>query len=432
MKPEDEQDINKDTGIDRTSNSLPITNNDDSSEFFEEINAIESSQVEDINTPIQSDSIPLNQPITPAVSLNIYPDPSNPDQLRPAPNTLTVQPMEPAKSKKGLIIGLIIASILVFLGGGSVAGYTFWYSNPDKVISDAIVNTITAKTSIYTGNVNFDSNTLKVKFDIGTKKSGTTGSLDTSVVIDFSGKSYTASGSGLIDNAGDLYFKVDVTKIAASIRSDYEARSSKEMIVAYDKLVAKLNNKWIKVSSSDLAQFNQSYSNSKDCINDTIKKYSEDKAAIAEITDLYSKQNFIVVDKDLGQKDKSVGYQVKTDKTKLTEFTKGLKDTKIYKSINKCDDSISVDDILKSYDNVSSKDTDNTTIKLWIDSWTHQMTSISLNTEDSGTKVSSEFVTKFNQDIDIVAPTDSINLSELKKEFDNFSRTMVDSLRLAD
>jgi len=76
------------------------------------------------------------------------------------------------------MIGLIIVGVLAVLGGGLVSAYTFWYSNPNKVVSDALINTITAKTSIYAGNINVDSDNTKVRVSINAQTSGITGSLD--------------------------------------------------------------------------------------------------------------------------------------------------------------------------------------------------------------------------------------------------------------
>lgn len=237
-------------------------------------------------------------------------------------------------------------------------------------------------------------------------------------------KDYSANGSGMIDSAGDLYFKVDISKIAAELRSSYESYLDKATLASYDKLVSQVNNKRVKVPSSDLAEYNKSYSTTKDCVNDTVKKYKDDKAAVAEIADLYSKQNFIVVDKNFGHKNGSFGYQLKTDKAKLTEFAKGLKNTKIYKLISACDSSYSVDDALKSYDNTDSDSKATSTVELWVDSWSHQMTKLSLKAENSDTKISSEFLTRFNQKVNVTAPKDSINISQLKTYIEDFTNSI--------
>jgi len=424
MQPEDDQAADININTDNQPINSPLSNTDENSEFNEELSIVNSVQAEQNDQP---ESISANQPITPVIPQNIYPDPSDPSQPRPVPGSLTIEPVQSKKGKKGLIIGLIIVGVLAVLGGGLVSAYTFWYSNPNKVISDALINTITAKTAIYAGNINVDSDNTKVKVSINTQTSGSTGSLDAKLTMTSYDKDYSANGSGMIDSAGDLYFKVDITKIAAELRSSYKSYLDKATLASYDKLVSQVNNKWVKVSSSDLAEYNKTYSTTKDCVNDTVKKYKDDKAAVAEITDLYSKQNFIVVDKNLGQKNGSLGYQLKTDKTKLTEFAKGLKDTKIYKSISACDSSYSVDDALKSYDNTDSDPKTTSTVELWVDSWSHQMTKLSLKAENSDTKISSEFLTKFNQKVNVTAPKDSINISQLKTYIEDFTNSIYGS-----
>lgn len=374
-----------------------------------------------IDQIVQAGSIPDNQPITPAVAQNIYPDASNPDQPRPIPspiNNVDVITTVPKKSKKGLIVGLIIAGILILIGG-TASAYTFWYSNPQKVISDAMVNAFSAKTSIYTGNLNVDSDNVKVSVDITSKQADAKNDLSAKVVITTGGKSYSTNGNAVVDGTGDVYFKVDIASIATEAKTyiDSLGASSSEgskISKAIDDFVVKVNNKWVKVSSSDLAGFNKSYSTTKDCVNKTVSKYKDDKAAIAEITNLYSKQPFVVVGKDLGQKDGSFGYQIKVDQTKLKDFTSGLKDTQIYKSINSCDSTYSVDDFSKSLTDKTTSTSDNSVFELWVDSWTHNATKLSLTGDSSGTKVSATIIPKYNQTVTVSAPSDSISLTQLK------------------
>lgn len=175
MQPEDDQDVSTNTNTNHQTINSPLLDIDGNSEFNEELSIINSVQAEQIDQP---ESIPINQPITPVISQNIYPGPSDTSQPRPISGSLTIEPMKPKKSKKGLMIGLIIVGVLAVLGGGLVSAYTFWYSNPNKVVSDALINTITAKTSIYAGNINVDSDNTKVRVSINAQTSGITGSLD--------------------------------------------------------------------------------------------------------------------------------------------------------------------------------------------------------------------------------------------------------------
>jgi len=374
-------------------------------------------------TPIETNSFPAASPITPDVAQNIYPDLTNPGQPRPLANqTITVDNTTTKKSKKGLLIGLIAAGALVLMGGGSAAAYTFWYSNPQKVIADAMVNTISAKTSIYAGTIKVDNDDMKVSVDITSKQADVKSDLSAKLSVTMGEKTYSTSGNAIVDGTGDIYFKVNVDGLVSEAKNyigtvTTDANFNKSVSKAIDDFATKVDDKWIKITSSDLASFDKSYSKSKDCINETVKKYKDDKAAIAEITNLYGKQPFIVADKELGQKDGSFGYQIKTDETKLKAFTNGLKDTQIYKSINSCDSSYSVDDLSKSMTSEAAN-SNKATVELWIDAWSHYATKMTVTGEGSGTKVTAEVLPKYNQTIDIKTPSNSITLTQLTKYYE--------------
>lgn len=374
-------------------------------------------------TPIETASFPAASPITPDLAQNIYPDMTNPGQPRPlADQTITVDNTTTKKSKKGLVIGLIAAGALVLMGGGSAAAYTFWYSNPDKVIADAMVNTINAKTSIYAGTIKVDNDDMKVSVDITSKQADVKNDLSAKLSVTMGEKTYSASGNAIVDGTGDVYFKVNVESLVSDAKSyigsvTTDANFNKSVSKAIDDFAAKVNDKWIKITSSDLAGFDKSYSKSKDCINETVKKYKDDKAAIAEITNLYGKQPFVVADKELGQKGGSLGYQIKTDETKFKAFTTGLKDTQIYKSINSCDSSYSVDDLSKSMTSEAAS-SDKAKVELWVDAWSHYATKMTVAGESSGTKVSAEVLPKYNQTVNISTPSSSITLTQLTKYYE--------------
>jgi hypothetical protein len=312
----------------------------------------------------------------------------------------------------------------VILAGGSAFAYNA-YQNPQKVISDSIINAFTSKTSIYTGTLNVDNKDVKVGVNITSKLAGATGSLDADLTITASGKTYKISGSGLVDKSGDLYFKVDhLAGIIAEAKTSLGIAQSSATSTAIDKLVAKIDGTWIKVSSNDLKQYSEDTATSKTCINDTVKKFKDDKSAINEVTDLYTKNPFVLVDKDLGQVNGSFGYQLKESGSNLKTFLDGLKNTKIYKSLHDCDKTFVIDT-----KGMSTKDEvdKNGTIKLWVDVWSHQITKIELSGKDSGTTSSATVLPKFNQNVTITAPTSSITLTQLQSYIQDLFTSMYGS-----
>jgi len=353
-------------------------------------------------------------------------------------NPVTTDPIVPSpkKIKKGMIIGIIVAAFIVIVGGGSALAYNLWYNAPEKVITDAVMNVITAKTAIYTGTINSESGNSKITVDVTAKQANLAGSVDAKLSVNMNNNTYNATGSGVFDNAGDLYIKVNTDSIISILKNLLTTVGSENntLSTAIDTLANKINDKWIKIGSSDLATFNQSYADNKNCLNDVTNKFRNDNSAIAEIAELYKTNPFIKVNQNLGSKDGSVGYEISIDNTKGNSFTKSIKNTKIYKSIQSCDDSSIIDDSLSSIiDSISSNESSNNSvpapkIDLWVDSWSHQITKIDMNSSNDDSKFSTVILPKFNQTVEITTPTNSISLTELMADIQSSISEITNSI----
>lgn len=390
-----------------------------------------------LNSNPASSPVP-ETPVTPTPLQNgsmttFAPNPVVNSEMARAPDAMAIQPAAPVitsdkpkwfKQKK-FIIGIIAAVLIALVGGGSAFAYVSYYQNPQKVISDSIINAFTSKTAIYTGTLNVDNKDVKVGVTITSKLAGATGNLDADLTVTASGKTYKISGSGLVDKSGDLYFKVDhLAGVIAEAKNSLGISQSSAMSTAIDKLVAKIDGTWVKISSNDLKQYSEETATAKTCINDTVKKFKDDKAAINEVTDLYTKNPFIVVDKGLGQVNGSFGYQLKGSNANLKTFMEGLKNTKIYKSLHDCDKTFVIDT-----KDISTKDEvdKNSTFKLWVDVWSHQITKIEANNTSDGTTTTATILPKYNQSVTITAPAKSITLTQLQSYIQDLMSSMYSS-----
>ena len=368
-----------------------------------------STAMEPVLTPFKSSDVPSEAPII------MFEPVMQAPSAEPIANetTMSAPDKKPSWFKKNKLLVIVgLSTLLVVVLAVSAFAVTSWYQNPQKVITDSIVNAFTSKTAIYDGNLMVDSNGTKVSATISSKLADATGSLDAKVSVSMNGKTYTVDGSALFDKNGDLFFKVEkLAGIVAELKSSMGLTTTSPLTTAVDKLVAKIDGTWVKISSNDLKQYSQDTANAKNCVNDTIKKFKDDKSAIAEISDVYNKNQFIVVDKDLGQKDGSFGYQIRSDSKVLTSFEEGLAKTKVYEYIHSCDSTIDI----KSLESTSTSTTSgSSTVKLWVDVWSHQITKIEANGTSDGTTTSMTVSPKFNQTVTITAPDKSITLSELK------------------
>lgn len=318
------------------------------------------------------------------------------------------------KSKKGIIIAAVAAGVLLTFGGGSTFAYNVWYSNPNKVISDAIIKAIIAKNPIYVGKLTTDSSDLKTLIEITSKQLDATGSLDAKVKVTASGKDFELTGGAIFDKAGDLYFRVGGIKTAFE---DY-ATASHVIVGGIDEFITKVDNKWVKISNEDLNNFNKSFVDSKKCVNNTIEKFKGDNSALTEISDLYIKNTFIKINKELGQKNGSFGYEIEPDNAKAKTFLEGFKSTKIYTEIHSCDSkfTISPEDIIPT---VKKNDVNIGKLELWVNSWSHEITKIkATSTSSSSTKYEISIEPLYNQVIKIDTPTNSISFAELTAAID--------------
>lgn len=345
---------------------------------------------------------------------------SNLQQVSEKPFSSSPEPVfVPKKSgrKKGLIIGGIIAAVLVVLGAGSAFAYQFWYQNPEKVVTDAIMNAITAKTITYTGSVDAKTDSGEIKLEIDGASGNAQGNLNVKATVDFEGTPVTLTGSGLMDDKGTLYFKLkNVKGLVESFRATLPAESQS----MFDQFIAKIDDRWIKVSSDDMKDFSEEYSRSQKCFTDTIEKVKNDEAMSNEIANVYKKNKFLTITQDLGSKDGSMGYSVKTNADAGKGFVKELKNTKVYASLKDCDSSFSIDENDIKTDN---KAADETKIEVWVSQWTHQITKVILHDETGPDTGNILFVPTFNKPVSVTAPKDAVTLDELKTEIESLAQS---------
>lgn len=230
------------------------------------------------------------------------------------------QPKTPNKKKK-LIIGGIIAAAVLLLSGGTYTAYAFWYQNPEKVLTDAVSNVIKAKTATYSGTLAMDTKDAKVRvvFD-GKQASELNGEGNAKITITAQGKDFTVNGSALVDKDGNLFFKVGNLKTIL----DEFLKQSGMTSSPFDELVAKIDNKWIRVSADDLAEYDKDAGKAQTCLADTMKKIQDDKAVHDGLVKAYKDNKFVVIDSTLPGRTingvDSMGYKLSLNKDAAKKF----------------------------------------------------------------------------------------------------------------
>jgi len=375
--------------------------------------------VDDSAAPIATPTSPLTaepatvpEDISASIASEIE-DTSSVAPSQPAP----VIASSPKKSKKPLIITLIIVLVLAVLGGASALAYTL-YENPQKVITDAFINMVNAKSIAYDGTFTVKSSEFTGAITITGQQATVAGSLNVKLALTAGGKTYNLTGDGLMNDKGDLFVKFsDLGDITTLAKSSLGTSSDKTV----DALSKEIDGSWIKIASSDLKSYSDEVATGEGCITSTLDKFQSDSSAMKEISDLYSKHQFIVVDKELGIKDGTIGYQLKEDDAAATAFTDGFKSTKIYTSLVACDSSLAIDS--SAVDSTPSTSTGS--LQVWVGQWSHQLAKTTFTTASNGTTADGTINTMFGKPVTVTTPTSSIALSDLEKDITNILESTV-------
>lgn len=333
-----------------------------------------------------------------------------PNHSSPAGGSPELSGRQPAASsrlgrnKKGFLAMLIGVAVLL---GALTLTYVYWFQHPDKVVADGLSQAFAAKSFTYEGTItNTGSTQMNAKINGGASEQGAT--INANFVFDTRGKKYALQGDGLIDVKSDVYLKVkSIDELVANYRNAIPADSRP----LFDKIIAKINDKWVKVSSDDIQSYNPQLATAQRCVTAAYRKIQSDNTTRSEFTSIYTKHPFITVEKTLGAKDGSLGYVLTTDSDVSNAFIKEYKNTALYKSLQKCDSSFTIDE-----NTPKQKTTGATRVSIWIDRWSHQITRVVLKEDTKGNATSISVDPTFNQPVSITTPKNATTVDQLQKE----------------
>jgi len=350
----------------------------------------------------------------------------------PVANTL--QSPKP-KSNKKLLVGVILAAVFVLLGAGSVLAYNMWYQNPQKVLGDAIANSMTA-TSVnldaeikteskpYTpslGNSMYEGappDMFKPSTALLTLKADANyeiAQLDVEYVIDTATPSSKVSGGAVLDyKNGAYYLKVnEVSKLL-----EFFFGSSDQAPAEITSLIKKIDGNWIKFTDEDINEVSGATTNDNvsSCVQNVVEKVSTDDISKNELTDIYRKNSILVVTKNLGSKDGSIGYEIEPSYENTNAFIKAFNTSKFYNDIKKCDDSIK--DVEPMKKSTIEKDASEAKVSVWISRWSHELKKITTSSDSEYSASSSTVDVQFNQPLKAEVPKNTIELKTLQDEIE--------------
>ncbi len=355
---------------------------------------------------------------------NVNPEPAPETNEEPEKASVPVEsspassPATPKRSPK-LIIGAIIAAVLVVLLGSAVFGYTMWYQNPDKVVHDAVLNAIKAKSVSSTGTIAYkgDEFAMDLAFD---GKAGETGgelSVDAKLTVnsDEIQQEFKAGGVGrMVD--GTLYVKL--TGIT-SVVEDTAAMSGGLIPEYAASIFEKIEDKWISIEASDYQEVDSNISKQQACFTELFESMQSDNAMSNEITDLYRNNQILIIANELNSKSvngtASLGYEVKVDTAAAKTFTEDLEGTEFGTKLKECDDSIDFKDYTEGFSDTSDSE-DAPTIELWVSRFGHEITELSVKDDDGSQSVAIVVQPSFDKTVTLEAPSDATSFRTVLEE----------------
>lgn len=380
---------------------------------------------------------------------------SNEDHSLEATTSITTPPLSPQARpwlqeqkhprRKKLIIASVVSALLLVLVGSGSAVYAFWYQDPDKVLSDAMVNSLLAKTVTMKGSATIKQDKIKVTtafegssgYGQGSSASVTASltqgtdapmKLGVSTVVDAKGN-YFLKPSGLKE-LSEQYTKslnsTDEQSIDGVSKVQIE-EMQKQYKTLIDNFIAKIDNKWIKFSLDDLKKISEDAAKQYECANNVVAKLRDDSTMLQELGKLYQDHKVVVVKQELGTKDGAIGLAVGTDRQTEIAFVSGLKETKFNKQLRACYENhkTPIDEI--TYDNDAKSGAEEAAkyrTELWINQWTHTLEKVivtDVDTDTSKTEYSVTIQTSFGQPVTIQTPASSKTYDELQKDIEDLT-----------
>ena len=353
--------------------------------------------------------------------------PTAASQTMTQPMTQPVLPPQMAmgqrKSKAGLIIAICAAILVVLLAIAGATAYAF-YQKPENVLLDAVsklplATKVSTKTTV-NSNFSYEADGVKIKFKRFTFDTGAENTpkfdANAELVLEVNGKELSLKASGLVTDNGTVYFK---DNIVSSIKETLSILHQKLPAQA-EKHLKKIDGKWVKYSLADARKQDKKSANQLQCVIDAYKKYSKDDKAKHQISSVYKKHSFIIIDKEVKSQNGNFGYDVSVDDDKAEAFWKDFRETSFAKSVESCAPNVSSSssDTYKSAKKAKSKA--DATMTVWVSQWSHELRGVdvkatNLKTDsrsDKNYNVSAKTIIDFSKGSQVAVPSDAISAEE--------------------
>ncbi len=352
-----------------------------------------------------------------------------------APQPAGAAPTEPAGNKKSRLIVGIVAAVVIALGVAGAAAFAVINSSPDKILTDAAINTFKAKSVASKGSIIFEdtANKGKVTLNFASKtiSQKIEGSLDAELVVDYGSFSTSVKGSGVLDKEGYGYVKIDdAPKLVSALNEYYvtdlkvPAEYAAQITQPLDAFAKKIDGQWIKIDKKYFDNYLKDFESSRSCSQKATDTFSTNPAWQAQVADVYAKNKFVTIT-DVGDKYKDDNkdnyvYDLKLDDDKAKQFdTAFAKETEFGKALEKCTKTTEEDAEVSSETKVSDLAT-----TVWIDRASRTFTRVKLDASDKQSKFTVDATLDTAQDTSITAPKATLTIEELQQDVNGILTTL--------
>jgi hypothetical protein len=344
---------------------------------------------------------------------------------------------KPSGRKKGPIAAIVIVFLAVFLGFGGWAAYALWYQNPEKVLMDAMVNSMTAKTFTGSGTYSAKDKT-KTSHAVFDSKAGYIEGLSGTAKLTFKSKDtpeINLDSEIAHDPEGDYYIKVNHLKDiyntlierlmstsskGATSSAIYENQAKEFYKALFLPVVERIDGKWVTLRIDDIKNISNELGEGIECTEKTLKGLGTDSSKLIEMGTIYQKSKFIVIKENLGIKNGDIGFLIDADKDAVKRFGESFKSSKLYKELKACaPDSKSLDAAISDMTSIPPSNK----IEVWINQMTHQFVKIHVSVtdkDDPDSVTTFDLSPKFNTDIQVTIPNDSIPFKNALPDLSQF------------
>ena len=358
--------------------------------------------------------------------------PASPTSQPPIMNSVM-----PPKKKTGLIVGIVTGSVVLLLAIATVLLYFFWWQDPQRMVTDAVVNSFQTKKVVSSGKFVMNlgnGNRVDVKLKAATDPPKSKTEATVTLAINGMEIQQDITLTMVADGKGTIYIKSEHLKdiVRQMVETIIKARSRgmlpdtrstmvrDQILKQLDEKLNKIEGKWLKVSFDELGA---SRTNKDTCSQEIFDLINGDQQVRSELINAYRKNSFVTVKKDakVEPRDGAPGFEIDLASDgkmsdKLRAFVDSLGDTKLGKKIKECYGNKVFNTVKKT---TSSKKLP--TIRIWVNPWSHQLKAIEIKARgsdgDKDRDLTMDMTFDYGKSEQIDIPSDADNLKSVLQDF---------------